>query len=455
MKYGIRLAMSAVFSVVMMGMATSSVQARELGMTQWVTPYGVKVLFLRAPEIPMVDLNVDIDGGSRWDAADKSGVAALTHGLLSKGVRAHDGLPALNETQISEGFAELAVQRGGSVGLDRASISLRMLSEPEVRQSAARLLARLLIAPSFDADVLDREKKRTIAAIQESMTQPQSMATKALWKAVFGPHPYGQQPTPESIAKIVRGDLEAFHARYWQPSRMRVTVVGALSQPEAQALVDTVFSFFPKTAAQPSSPLTNTPMPLQQSAPTRQAIEHPATQAHLWLGLQGISRSDPEFFALTVGNYILGGGGFVSRLTEEIREKRGLSYSVFSAFSPLAQPGPFMISLQTQSAQAPQALQVVEQTIATFLQAGPTDQELKAAKQNLVGGFALRVDTNRKMLDNLAQINYYDLPLDYLQQWTAKISAVTKQDIQRAMARVLKPQAMSVVVVAGPAGFKP
>lgn len=158
MKHGIRLAMSAVFSVVMMGMATSGVQARELGMTQWVTPYGVKVLFLRAPEIPMVDLNVDIDGGSRWDAADKSGVAALTHGLLSKGVRAHDGLPALNETQISEGFAELAVQRGGSVGLDRASISLRMLSEPEVRQSAARLLARLLVAPSFDADVLDRER---------------------------------------------------------------------------------------------------------------------------------------------------------------------------------------------------------------------------------------------------------------------------------------------------------
>ncbi len=438
-----------------LSLAAPFVHARDLGMTQWVTPYGVKVLFLRANEIPMVDLNIDVDAGSRWDPRETAGLAAMTHGLLTKGVLARSGLPALNETQISEAFAALAVQRGGSVGLDRASMSLRMLSDPEVRRRSAQLVAQLLAAPSFDSEVLDREKKRTSAAIQESLTQPQSIATKALWTSVFGGHPYGQQASPESIATIQRADLEAFHARHWQPARMRVTVVGAISQPEAQEFVDALFALFPKTAAQPSNPVTSTPKPLVPSEPKRQAIAHPATQAHVWLGLQGIARSDPDFFALTVGNYILGGGGFVSRLTEEIREKRGLSYSVFSAFSPLAQPGPFMISLQTQGAQAPQALQVVEQTIAHFLRTGPTDKELKAAKQNLVGGFALRVDTNRKMLDNLAQINYYDLPLDYLQQWTSKISAVTKEDVQRAMARVLRPQAMSVVVVAGPPGFQP
>jgi zinc protease len=158
---------------------------------------------------------------------------------------------------------------------------------------------------------------------------------------------------------------------------------------------------------------------------------------------------------MTVGNYILGGGGFVSRLTEEIREKRGLSYSVFSAFQPLAQPGPFLIGLQTQSAKAPEALEVVRDTLTRFLNEGPTAQELKAAQENLVGGFALRVDSNRKLLDNYAQINFYDMPLNYLQTWSSNIAAVTAEDIRRVMTRVVKPDQLSVVVVAGPEGFQP
>ena len=431
------------------------VQARDLGITQWVTPYGVKVLFLPAKEIPMVDLNIDVDAGSRWDPAQQAGLAAMTQGLLSKGIASHHGKPALNETQVSEAFAELAVQRGASVGLDRASVSMRMLADQDVRPRAVDLLARMLAFPAWEADILDREKKRTIAAIKESATQPQSIATKALWKSVYGDHPYGQEASPESVSAIAQQDVKAFHARFWQPPRMRVTIVGALQEQEAAVLVDALFAYFPKAAALPRSPSATVPSAVAAPSPTRQAIAHPATQAHVWLGLPGVARSDPDFFALTVGNYILGGGGFVSRLTEEIREKRGLSYSVFSAFSPLAQPGPFMIGLQTQNAKAPEALQVVESTLAKFLRDGPTDQELNAAKQNLVGGFALRLDTNRKLLDNLAQINYYDLPLDYLQRWTANVASVSKRDVQRAMNRVVKPQAISVVVVAGPQGFQP
>lgn len=430
-------------------------QARELGITQWITPYGVKVLFLPAKEIPMIDLNIDVDAGSRWDPAQQAGLAALTQAMLAKGIAAHDGLPGLNETQVSEAFAELAVQRGGTAGLDRAGVSLRMLADPEVRSASVALIARMLAHPAFDADILDRERKRSIASIQESLTQPQSIATRALWKSVYGNHPYGQEATPDTIAAIGRDHLRSFHGRYWQPHRMRITIVGALNQEQANALVDQVFAFFPKTSAAPLSPSANLPAVMDVAAPKRVAIDHPATQAHVWLGLPGIARSDPDFFAITVGNYILGGGGFVSRLTEEIREKRGLSYSVFSAFSPLAQPGPFMIGLQTQNAKAPEALKVVQDTLARFIKEGPSDKELRAAKQNLVGGFALRVDSNRKLLDNLAQINYYDLPLDYLQQWTANVAAVSRQDIQQAMSRVVKPQAMSVVVVAGPQGFQP
>ena len=429
--------------------------AKELGIVEWITPQGARVLFLQATEIPMVDVSIDVDAGSRWDPASQSGLASMTQSMLSRGWRAADGQPAMNESAISEAFAELAVQRGGSAGLDRASLSLRTLSDADVRVPAVRLMARLMAHPSFDAQILEREKNRSIASIKESLTQPQAIATKALWKSVFGDHPYGLSATPETVAAITAKDLEAFHRKHWQPNRMRITIVGNLTQAQAKDLAQGLFEFFPQQAGQPIRPSLQRPAELVRTAPVRQAIAHPATQSHVWLGMPGIARDDPDFFALTVANYIFGGGGFVSRLTEEIREKRGLSYSVFSAFQPLAQPGPFMISLQTQSARAPEALKVVEETLARFLKEGPTEEELKAAKQNLVGGFALRVDTNRKLLDNLAQINYYDMPLDYLQTWTSKIEAVSAADVKRAMNRVVQANQLSVVVVAGPEGFTP
>lgn len=434
---------------------TGPAHAKDLGITSWTSAQGTRVLFLQATEIPMVDISIDVDAGSRWDSARQPGLASMTQAMFSRGWKAANGLPAMSEAEISVAFSELAAQQGGGVGLDRASLSLRTLSDLEVRVPAVRLMARLMAHPSFDEQILEREKKRSIASIKESMTQPQSIATKALWKSIFGNHPYGQSATPESVASITAKDLEAFHQTYWQPNRMRITIVGNLTEAQAKELAEALFEFFPKTTAQAVGPLARKPAELVQSAPARQAISHPATQSHVWLGMPGIARDDPDFFALTVGNYIFGGGGFVSRLTQEVREKRGLSYSVFSAFQPLAQPGPFMIGLQTQNARAPEALKVVEETLARFLKEGPTEHELKAAKQNLVGGFALRVDTNRKLLDNLAQINYYDMPLDYLQTWTSKIEAVTLADVKRAMNRMIQPERLSVVVVAGPEGFSP
>jgi zinc protease len=430
--------------------------AQGSNITQWTTSSGARVFFLQANDIPMVDVAIDLDAGSRWDPADQAGLAAMTQALMLRGIKPQSGLPGLSELEISEAFAALAVQYGGSVSLDRASLSFRMLSDHEVRDATAALAARLIAHPAYDAEILSREKNRTIAAIQESLTQPQAIARRALWKAVYGDHPYGAQPTAASVESIAANNLLAFHQKYWQPARMRITIVGALTQDQARAWVDQLLQFMPQTPALPISVMSQVPgniPPLKGRA--HQAIAHPAAQSHVWLGLPAMSRSDPDFFALTVGNYILGGGGFVSRLTEEIREKRGLSYSVFSAFQPLAQPGPFMIGLQTQKARAPEALSVVRDTVQRFLKEGPTEQELKAAKQNLVGGFALRVDTNRKLLDNLAQINFYDLPLDYLQTWTDRISAVSAKDIRQAMNRVISMDQLTAVVVGGPEGFIP
>ena len=162
-----------------------------------------------------------------------------------------------------------------------------------------------------------------------------------------------------------------------------------------------------------------------------------------------MQRGDPDFFALTVGNYILGGGGFVSRLTKEVREKRGLAYSVYSYFSPMEQPGPYQAGLQTRKDQSNEALNVVRQTIAAYLKDGPTEAELKAAKDNLIGGFALRIDNNRKILDNIAVIGYYGMPLDYLDTWTDKVAKVSVAEIRVAFNSKLAIDKLITVVVAG------
>jgi zinc protease len=165
------------------------------------------------------------------------------------------------------------------------------------------------------------------------------------------------------------------------------------------------------------------------------------------LGMPALARGDKDFFALTVGNYILGGGGFVSRIYREVREQRGLAYSSYSYFNPMTQPGPYIAGLQTRKDQTDEALKVVRETIATFLRDGPTEAELKAAKDNLIGGFALRIDNNRKILDNLSMIGYHQLPLDYLDTWTAQVSRVTVADIRSAFARKLSLDRMVTVVV--------
>ena len=179
-------------------------------------------------------------------------------------------------------------------------------------------------------------------------------------------------------------------------------------------------------------------------------IAHPASQSHILIGSAVLKRSDPEFFALTVGNYILGGGGFVSRLMAEVREKRGLAYSAYSYFSPRVQEGPFQAGLQTKKEQANEALVLVRKVIGDYVTSGPTEKELKAAKDNLVGGFALRIDSNRKILDNLANIGFYGLPLNYLDTWTTNVTQVTAADIRAAFKRHVRPDALSTVVVGAP-----
>jgi len=357
--------------------------------------------------------------------------------------------PALDENDLGEAWADLGASLEAGAERDGLVFSLRSLTEPDLLQRAARLAARQLGQPGYAQNVWQRERARWDASIKEADTRPGTVATKAFAAAVYGGHPYGQRPTVQTLAQIEVADLQAYHARYLQACRARVSIVGALSRAQAEQLVQTLLSRLPAPQAAGCAPLPAVPevQPLQKAV--QEDIPFASAQAHVLIGQPGFVRRDPDFLALLVGNHILGGGGFTSRLTTEVREKRGLSYSVGSSFSPGLNAGAFVVGLQTRPDQAAQAVQVTREVLARFVEEGPTEAELRAAKDNLIGGFALRIDSNRKLLANVVNIAWNGLPLDYLEHWTDRVQALTVADIRAAFQRKLQPERMVTVIVGG------
>ncbi len=407
----------------------------------WQSASGAKVLFVEDHDIPMLDVAVSIPAGSSFDTAEKSGVAGMTHHLLDLGAA------QLSEDDISRGMADIGAQFGGSFDQDRASVSVRTLSSEAERVQALSLMASVLQQPVFPQAALLREKARVIAALKESETQPASIADKAFQQAVFGAHPYALQVSGEvfTVEKITVQDLKAFYQAHYSAARAVVAIMGDVTKAQAEAIAEQLTAALP-VSAEPAA----LPEVTMQIAASEQRIKHPASQSHILIGAPGMSRSDPDYFPLYVGNYILGGGGFVSRLMDEVREKRGLAYSVYSYFMPMKQPGALQIGLQTRKEQADEALKLVRATLAEFIAKGPTEKELVAAKQNIIGGFPLRIDSNSKILGYLSVIGFYDLPLSYLDDFTGKVERVTVKQVHEAFARHIHPDHMATVIVGAP-----
>jgi len=414
----------------------------------WTLPSGVQVYLVESPSIAMVDMQIDFDAGSRRDPADKAGLASVTAGMASRGVLAAPGETALDENGLSEAWADLGASFGASATGDRMSFSLRSLTYPDLLGKAMALAARQLGQPAFPQTIWLRERERLMASLREARTRPATIAGRAFAAAVYGAHPYGYEMTEQTLSRIGVTDMQSLYARAIQPCRAKVSIVGAVTRVQAQELLGVLFSRLPAGAAGCTVlPPVPEVAPLDKPADLRIAAD--SAQAHVLMGQPGVKRDDPDFFALTVGNYILGGGGFVSRLTAEVREKRGLSYSVYSYFSPSLHAGAFTVGLQTRPDQAAQALAVSREVVGRFVTEGPTQAELDAAKSNLVGGFALLIDSNRKLLGNVANIAWNGLPLDYLDRWTAMVERVTVADVRAAFARVLQPARMVTVIVGG------
>lgn len=426
-----------------------------LPIQHWIQASGAKVYLVESHGIPMVDVQIDFDAGGRRDPAGKAGLADVTAAMTAKGITARGGMPALDENQLSEAWADLGAGFGASAGSDRMSFSLRSLTDPELLSRGVLLAARQLGEPAFPESVWVRDRARMSASIREANTRPGTVAGKAYAQAVYRSHPYGFDVTPESLAAISVADMKAMVERYLQPCRAILSIVGDLTRPQADQLASALLARLPQShGAASCAPLPPVPEVAPLPGPQTLAIAFDSAQAHVLIGQPGYKRSDPDHFPLLVGNYILGGGGFVSRLYSEVREQRGLSYSVSSYFSPGLHAGAFTVGLQTRPDQAAQAVQVSQAVIARFVAEGPTQAELQAAKDNLIGGFALRIDSNRKLLANVSAIAWHGLPLDYLDTWTQQVDRVSVADVRAAFARKLQPDRM-VTVIVGAAATRP
>ena len=419
----------------------------------WRQDSGVQIYLVQSQTLPMVDVQIDFDAGARRDPAEQAGLASVTAGMTDKGVLASTpgGVtePALDENALSEAWADLGASFEAGASNDRMSFSLRSLTYPDLLGKATQLAARQLGAPAFPAPIWLRERERLNAALKEANTRPATLVERAFSAAVYGSHPYGYEMTESTLARIEVAHMKALYSRLILPCRAKVSIVGAVSRAQADDMVRQLFSRLSPVATAPAACAALPAVP--EVAPLSQAVEQgiafDSAQAHVLIGQPGFKRNDPDFFALTVGNYILGGGGFVSRLTNEVREKRGLSYSVYSYFDPGLHAGAFTVGLQTRPDQARQAVQVARDVVASFVATGPTEAELQAAKDNLIGGFALRIDSNRKLLGNVANIAWNELALNYLDTWTQQIDKVTLADVKVAFERKLQPNKLVTVVL--------
>jgi zinc protease len=405
----------------------------------WSTAQGARVYFVRTEGLPLVDVKVAFAAGSARDGA-QHGLAALASAVLDSGAG------AWNADAIAQRLENVGAILNTSVSKDSASVALRSLTDADKLNVAIDTMQAVLAKPTFAQRDFEREKQRVLQGLKQREESPAELAALVYTQALYGDHPYGHLPEGETatVSRLNRNDLIRFHQRYYVAANAVVAIVGNLRREEAQGLAERLMAGLPAGAAAEALPPVTGP---SAAATVKKAF--PSAQTHVLVGLPVLAYGDPDYFPLYVGNHVLGGGGFVSRITEEVREKRGLSYSANSYFSPQAGKGPFTMSLQTRNDQADAALQVLTDTARQFIAQGPSEQELEAAKKNIIGGFALRIDSNQKITEYVAMIGFYRLSLDYLDNFIGKVQAVSVADVARAYQARLDPSKFQTVLVGG------
>lgn len=400
----------------------------------WHTSNGAKVLYVHAPALPMVDIEVRFDAGSARDG-QAWGVAAMTAALLDTGTKQHD------EETIAEGFNRLGARFGADAGRDSAAFTLRTLTRQGIFEPAVALFAQVLSQPTFPKAPFERVRANTLTALKVADTKPGAVASRLFWRHLYGDHPYGHpvSGTQETVQRLTVAQVQDFYRRYYVARNGQIAIVGDLDRKAAEALAERIMGQLPE--GQKAAPLPQ-PEPLRSAQEIVQPFD--ASQTHLYIGQLGVRRGDPDYYALFLGNHLFGGAGFSSLLMEEVREKRGLVYGVYSYFVPMRVAGPWLINLSTRNASADEAEQVVRTTLQAFMR-HIDPEKLQAIKDNLLGGWALRFDSNRELLGYISMIGFYDLPLDYLERFPKAIQRLTADEVLRAWRRHIHPDKLLTV----------
>jgi zinc protease len=405
----------------------------------WRTANGVPIYFIPARELPMVDAQILFNAGSAGDG-ERPGLAKLTSGLLE------EGAGDWSADAIADRFDQVGARFSASSRRDSASVALRSLVDSRYLQPTVETVARLLKEPTFAPDAVERVRQQMLTALRDRAQSPGAIAQDAFYKALYGNHPYAIPPegTVASLNAITRAEIQEFHRRHYTAANAVVAIVGDLDRPAAEQLANTLVGSLPQGERVPPTPPV---APLAASQTLR--IPHPSSQSHILIGQVGVSRADPDYYALYLGNHVLGGNGLVSQLSQEIREKRGLAYGAYSGFSPMRQAGPFLLNLQTRNDQVDIALQVAQTTLREFTANGPDPRILEEARQNITGGFALDLAGNGKLAGALGSIAFHGLPLDYLQNYISMMNGISLEQVKTAWQRHVQPDRLITVIVGG------
>lgn len=410
-----------------------------LPIQHWQTKNGAQVYFVESKQLPMVDIEIVFNAGSARDGS-QLGIAQLTNSMLNEGTK------TLDADQIARRFDQVGAQYGASIDRDKATVKLRSLIEPKFLVPALETFADILSNTSFPQNALQRVQKQTLIALQQEKQSPSTIARNDFDKNLYFNQPYGHSVlgTQAVVESLKAQDLQKFYRQYYVAKNATIAIVGDVDRQKAEAIAEQITKGLPTGSA-----ASLLPQPLALTKSDEQKINYPSQQTTVLIGQIGIAKKDPDFFPLSVGNHILGGGVLTSRLFEEVRNKRGLSYGVSSQFSTAQIPGPFAIILQTRNDQVKNAVEATRQTLQDFLNNGPTEKELKQAKQNIIGSFPLAIADNASILGNLVNIGFYQLPLDYLDTYRDNVNAVTLDQIRTAFKKHIQPDKMVTVMVGG------
>ena len=422
-----------------LALAFSTAAQAGVDIQRWTTGNGTEVLLVEQHDNPIVDMQVNFKGaGSVFNPEGKSEVAEFTAALLT------DGTEKLDEEAFNAAADDIAAQIDSSSGQESSAAVLRSLSRPETLKKAAGLLNQSLTHPRFDPAVFDRRQKEAVTALQQQETTPDYNAGRALTKLAYPNHPYGSGAniTTESIRKVNLDDIRAFHRSHYGKDNAIVAIVGDINRKQADRLVKNVLNGLPER----SNAAKNVP-PVQQQPAQRRDIPFAGEQAQVLLGMPLIKRHDPDYYALVAGNYILGGGGFDSRLMKVLRDRHGYTYGVHSTLEPATEAGMFTIGYSTQKKNTKDSLVQAQAVIKQFIEEGPTEEELAQAKANIIGSFPLRFDSNAKLVKYLSIIGYHNLPNDYLEAYPKAIGKLTVEQVKDAWKRRVKPEDLHIVVV--------